>query len=116
MNAFRTQMGLRKLEHDDRLQAAADAHAADMAQGQFFAHVGSDGSEPSRRIKRAGYRGCWRGENIAWGQKSLEEVMRDWIASPKHNAIMSKRKATHFGLAWVDGYWVMTMGASCGRS
>ena len=57
------------------LSRAAHAHASDMAIHDFFEHTGSDGSTPTTRLARTGYR--WRliGENIAYGPTSAEEVV-----------------------------------------
>lgn len=67
-----------------RLLQAADKHSGDMAQHNFFDHTGSDGSTVAMRVDETGY--VWRavGENIAAGQRSVEEVVAGWLDSPGH--------------------------------
>jgi uncharacterized protein YkwD len=55
-----------------------------MAEHDNLSHDGSDGSKFNERIERAGYSGRRVGENIAGGQKSVEEAMRTWMESPHH--------------------------------
>lgn len=105
------------LAHDTLLEAAAQAHAQDMAQRNFFDHRGSDGSRAAQRVTRAGFR--WRdvGENIAGGQTSAESVVAGWLASPGHCANLMRREFTHMGVAYaVDKstelgiYWAQVFG------
>jgi uncharacterized protein YkwD len=72
------------LKLNARLEAAARAHARDMADHEMMSHDGSDGSTPSQRIDREEYHGQGTGENVARGQKSVDEVMRTWMNSPGH--------------------------------
>jgi uncharacterized protein YkwD len=67
-----------------QLDAAAVAHARDMATHDFFEHRGSDGSMVSDRVTRAGY--PWKNvaENIAAGARSAETVVQGWLDSPGH--------------------------------
>jgi uncharacterized protein YkwD len=67
-----------------RLDAAAVAHARDMATHDFFEHRGSDGSMVSDRVTRTGY--LWKNvaENIAAGARAAETVVQGWIDSPGH--------------------------------
>ena len=65
------EAGRGPLVYDDRLEAAARAHGADMARIGFFSHTGSDGSDIGTRLHRAGYGWCFAAENIAMGQRSL---------------------------------------------
>ena len=75
-----------------QLHDAALRHARDMARKKFFEHLGSDGSQPKDRVRRAGYSSRLTGENIAYGPVSAEEVVAGWLASPDHCAnIMDPR-------------------------
>lgn len=82
------------------IERAAQAHANDMAANDYVEHRGSDGSKPSERLTRTGYR--WRdvGENIAAGQTSPEEVVRDWLKSPEHCASIMEPAFTEMGSAF----------------
>lgn len=66
------------------LASAASKHSIDMAEHNFFSHIGSDGSRASQRVTREGYN--WRtvGENIAAGRDSAEQTINDWLDSEGH--------------------------------
>jgi uncharacterized protein YkwD len=84
VNREREHAGCRqKLRADGRLRTAARAHSADMAVRDFFSHTGSDGSSPNDRMRQAGYDRPLA-ENIARGQRSAQEVVGAWMASPEH--------------------------------
>jgi len=105
------------LRANNLLDQAAAVHARDMAARSFMAHEGSDGSSFDARISRSGYR--WRSvaENVAAGQPSADEVVRDWVQSPGHCANLMNPAFTEMGLAFAtnprsaDGiYWAQTFG------
>ena len=50
-------------------------HARDMAKHHKLDHTGSDGSTVGDRVKRVGYVYVRVGENIAKGQKTVDQVM-----------------------------------------
>lgn len=112
LTALRASVGLRGLELSAPLQAMADAHAADMARRGYFSHQGADGSDIGVRAGRVGYRYCALAENIAKGQRSLDEVMSRWASSAGRRRNMLDRDVTEFGLARGPGnIWVMVLGA-----
>ncbi len=77
-----------------QLKEAAERHSLDMARTGNFNHTGTDGSDFGRRIEDTGYRYSTGGENIAWGQTSVTQVMNGWIESPGHcSNIMGSRYA-----------------------
>jgi uncharacterized protein YkwD len=84
----------------DALQSAALAHARDMAERGTLSHAGSEGGTPAERATRAGYR--WRliGENIAAGQSTPEQVVADWVKSPRHCANLMSAEYTEMGVAY----------------
>jgi uncharacterized protein YkwD len=65
LNATRAAAGLRPLETSNELHEAALSHAGDMAQKQYFYHRSRDGSTPFDRMRAAGCRFNWAGENLA---------------------------------------------------
>lgn len=83
------------------LNHAALIHSQDMANKNFFEHVGSDGSKVGERVTRAGY--VWRtaGENIAIGPETAEAVVQGWLDSPGHCANMMSPGFTEMGIAYV---------------
>jgi uncharacterized protein YkwD len=104
------------------LDAAAEAHARDMAARGYFDHVAPDGATPTERLARTGYRWSLSGENIAYGKMTPAEVVRGWLASPGHcaNVMEPRFRETGFGIASGSStetplYWVQTL-ASPARS
>jgi uncharacterized protein YkwD len=95
------------------LDAAARAHAEDMAQNSFLAHTGSDGSNPGERVARAGYDWHVVAENVASGQTSADEIAATWLESAGHCENLRGTKYSESGLAYAlnpgdgrDIYWV----------
>lgn len=95
---------------DSRLEAAAERHSRDMAAHGHFDHQGSDGLGTGERVRRAGY--DWRvvGENIARYQRSVDEVVGDWLESPSHCRQVLSPGFLEIGAAEVDGYWTQVFG------
>jgi uncharacterized protein YkwD len=63
---------------------AAERHADDMAAHRYLEHLARDGSTPSQRVARTGYRSRLTGENIAFAPTSVHEVFDGWMASKGH--------------------------------
>lgn len=83
-----------------RLEKAAAVHAQDMARNEYIDHVGRDGSTFSQRITRTGYPWHSAGENVAAGQRSAQDVVQDWLASPGHCANIMSRDFADMGIAF----------------
>lgn len=105
------------LHANARLEKAATMHAQDMAAHQFIEHMGRDGSSFAQRITRTRYE--WRsvGENVAAGQRTPEDVVQDWLASPGHCANIMAADFTEMGLAFAVNmdakevvYWTQEFG------
>lgn len=104
------------LAWDAQLQVAAQAHASDMANRNFFAHTNPDGVTASQRTTAAGY-GPATGENIAAGYASMEAAMQGWLLSPGHCENIMRPTYRHYALACADGpgsdygtYWTQSFG------
>lgn len=87
VNKERAAAGLNTLRMAPELRLSAERYSKYMADANFFAHEGPDGSTPKSRIEAAGYSGAvvW-GENIAAGQPDPQAVMTAWMNSPGHRA------------------------------
>jgi uncharacterized protein YkwD len=114
--AFKTA---RPLRWNESLAEASRLHAEDMAHYNYFSHNGRDGSNPSQRVERAGYRYRATGENIAAGQPNPDAAMAAWIKSPGHCANLMNPVYTEMGAAVaVDPgsemgvYWAQEFGVS----
>jgi uncharacterized protein YkwD len=100
---------------NDNLEISAYNHAADMYNHHYFSHYSLDGRRlRDRNIQAgyafAGYQGFRIGENIAQGQRSIREVMRDWANSPDHCKNIMDPSFRDVGLALVNSYWVQDFG------
>lgn len=115
VTALRAKHGLGPVKVNTKLEKVAESHAQDMSRKKFFSHTGSNGATIGKRTKRAGYRYCTVGENIAQGQKSAQEAMAAWQGSAGHLKNMLKRGITEIGVARTgDNYWVMVVGGQRG--
>lgn len=102
------------------LADASAVHAQDLALRNELAHAGRDGSQGSDRLRRAGY--AWRrwAENLGAGRRaSLDDMLRQWLASPGHCANLMQAELLHAGLACVVNadqrvYWVLELAAPRG--
>ena len=100
------------------LGQAALAHSADMAQKHYFNHKQPDGSLPADRATAVGYRWVRVGENIASGQRSVEEAVASWLDSPGHCANIMNPSFTEMGAAYAINpqnrnrtpYWTQVFG------
>jgi uncharacterized protein YkwD len=117
VNEFRQANGRSPLSANAALAGAAGAYAQFMGRTNTFGHTGSDGSTAESRIAAAGYRGRFKGEAIAAGQVSAENVVTGWINSPGHRAILLEATAVEVGIGYaiVPGssyghYWVLNTG------
>jgi uncharacterized protein YkwD len=98
------------------LGSVALGHAADMAQHDYFEHRDLTGASPADRVRAVGYRERLVGENIAYGPKSLEEVVQGWLDSPGHCENIMDPRFVEMGIAYATGqsgrhglYWVQVL-------
>lgn len=101
------------------LLTAAKGHSADMAAKNYFSHTGQDGRSPGQRVTAAGYNWSNTGENIAGGQRSVEQVITGWINSPGHCQNLMNPNFRDVAVACVKNdasayrlYWTMNLGRS----
>ena len=91
------------------LAVAAQLHAEDMVDNDYFDHTSLDGRSFSDRTDDAGYGGFARGENIAAGQQTPEQVMESWMGSTGHRQnILSD--ADEIGVGFASNHWVQVFG------
>lgn len=104
VNEERTKAGLSPLIMDEDLTSAANVRAKEIKQK--FSHTRPDGSSFSTVLTDQGIRFRGSGENIAWGQKSPEQVMNDWMNSDGHRANILNKNFKNIGV----GYYQDEMG------
>lgn len=107
----------RPVRWNHTLAESSRLHAEDMAHYNYFSHSGRDGSAPSQRVERAGYKYRITGENIAAGQMQPEDAMAAWINSPAHCANLMNPGFTEMGAAYaidrnseMGVYWTLAFG------
>jgi len=120
------------LTWNSTLYKAALEHVTDLAYSNTFSHDGSGTKyditgqgKPSKfyeRIIHNGYTNYYSvGENIAGGQRNLDEVMKAWMASPGHCENIMKSTYTQVGIAIIikpdsnyQIYWGQNFGSKKG--
>ncbi len=109
VNEEREKAGVNPLSWCDGLYELAKAHSCDMCDRGFFSHVNPEGEGPFDRAK-AGHAGSYtfppttcRGENIAMGYSSPEQVMNGWMNSSGHRANILRGGFTHIGVGVCTG-------------
>ncbi len=108
VNRERAKVGLSPLFLDQRVQAAAQVRAVECEQS--FSHTRPNGSSFATALKEQKISYGIAGENIAWGQKSPEEVVNAWMSSPGHRANILNAKYTGIGVGYYQNargvkYW-----------
>ena len=86
------------------LEQVAHGHALDMAQHVYFEHEDRAGHTPADRVRAAGYLEKLVGENIAYGPRSPEEVVRGWLDSPGHCENIMDPRFAEMGVAYALGH------------
>lgn len=109
VNEERAKAGLPALTMDEGVTAAANVRAREIKQK--FAHTRPDGKSFSSALKEQGVSFRGSGENIAWGQKSPEQVMNAWMNSDGHRANILNRNFKNIGVGYYQdekgvNYWV----------
>ncbi len=114
-NAERARNGLNRLRENERLRAAAQAHACDMAAQDRLSHTSSDGKNISRRLKDGGYQFGAAAENIAKNKRSAPGTVDFWMNSSGHRQNLLMANVREFGGAVAVSatgnlYWTMIVG------
>lgn len=82
-----------------KLEAAAEMHAQDMAENDYFSHTDTDGDEIQHRVNGKGYQWQAVGENIAAGHSSSAAAVEGWLESPGHCRNIMSDTFTEMGMA-----------------
>lgn len=98
------------LTWNSKLELAALKHSKDMFDRKYFDHINKKGIGPNARITKEGYIWSTCGENIAMGQKTVEEVMNSWIHSEGHCRNLMNKSFKEVGAGWTGNIWVQNFG------
>ena len=99
VNQERKKAGLPSLTLNVKACNAATIRAKETQQS--FSHTRPNGKNFSTALKEANISFSGAGENIAWGQKTAQAVMKDWMNSPGHRANILNAKYTQIGIGYV---------------
>jgi uncharacterized protein YkwD len=116
-NEARARNGLPALRANSQLMEAARLHAQQMAERQQDAHTISGARYPTMqsRLDAVGYPYMQAAENIAWNQRSAQEVVNTLMNSTGHRANILDRGLTEIGAAMArsskgEPYWIQVFG------
>ena len=98
VNAELAKAGLPALKLNWQLSRVARYKSADMANKGYFSHNSPTYGTPFKMMENFGLRFSAAGENIAYGQRTPAEVMRDWMNSPGHRNNIMSRSFTEIGV------------------
>jgi len=116
VNALRGAAGVRQVQLNAQLNAAAATHSRDMAVQNRPWHFGSDGSSPLQRAQRVGYTGQILGELISETYETELETLAAWMESPEQRAILLDPNVGEIGFAFFQEsngklWWTLSLGA-----
>ncbi len=108
VNIERAKEGLAPLTIDEDVQAAAQVRALEIETS--FSHTRPNGSSFSTALMEENVSYRRAGENIAWGQRSPEEVVNAWMNSEGHRANIMNSSFTKIGVGYYQNakgvnYW-----------
>jgi hypothetical protein len=119
INQARIAQGLGPLVLTPELNAAAKAHAEDMAAKGYMEHTAPNGTTPQSRALRAGYAAP---SNSAWmvleviSARQTAEAAANWLLSDRlHRGVLMRGYWREMGAAYVQGgpygqFWVVEFG------
>ncbi len=106
-NEARKQNGLAPLSTHWELSRVARYKSQDMVDKHYFSHTSPTYGSPFDMMKAFGISYRAAGENIAYGQRTPQEVVNAWMNSPGHRANILNASFTQIGVGYVanGNYW-----------
>ncbi|UXU75962.1 MULTISPECIES: CAP domain-containing protein [unclassified Paracoccus (in: a-proteobacteria)] len=117
INSLRANIAAPGMVQNPMLDAAARAHARDMAAQNRAWHFGSDGSSPLDRVRRNGYMGQLIGENISETYENEITTLNAWMQTRDTRDVIMDPRAREFGIGWFQEpsgkiWWVLITGGA----
>ena len=100
INEVRDENYLPRFVKSAKLSQTALRHSNDMADNNFFDHIGSDGSSVGDRFDAACYNWQEYGEVIAAGYRTAGGVVEAWMGHPDHREILLDKSLADFGAGY----------------
>ncbi|MDP5273255.1 CAP domain-containing protein [Chengkuizengella axinellae] len=106
-NAERAKYGLPALKVDDKLSEVARLKSVDMQSRNYFSHTSPSYGSPFDMMRSFGVSYSSAAENIAYGQKTPQEVVNAWMNSSGHRKNILSTSYTHIGVGYVEqgNFW-----------
>ena len=107
VNEIRVQYGLQPLKTNWELSRVARYKSQDMVDKHYFFHTSPTYGSPFQMMKAFGLSYRTAGENIAYGQRTPQEVVNAWMNSSGHRANILNSSYTQIGVGYVanGNYW-----------
>lgn len=106
INAQRAKVGAKPLVMAPELTNLAEIKVKDMYNYGEFDHYSARLGYVEDQVEAAGINASGCGENIAWGQRNINEAMNSWMNSPGHRENILFTSYTHVAVAYYGGFWV----------
>ncbi|OJU16840.1 MAG: hypothetical protein BGN88_08100 [Clostridiales bacterium 43-6] len=98
INAERTNRGLMALQTNWELSRVARYKSQDMIDKNYFSHTSPTYGSPFTMMQNFGLKFSGAAENIAYGQRTAQEVVTAWMNSSGHRANILSASFTHTGV------------------
>lgn len=110
VNVERSKRGLQLLKENWELSRVARYKSQDMANKNYFSHTSPTYGSPFRMMESFGLKYSAAGENIAYGQRTAQQVMTAWMNSPGHRSNILSPTYTQIGVGYATNkngvvYW-----------
>ena len=102
------------LTWNETLALAAEGHAKDMDQRNYFDHESRDGRSFTDRITAAGYHWRAASENIAYNYSDAKSVVLAWRKSKGHCKNLMNPLYKEMGAGLAGDYWVQDLASRAG--
>ena len=102
-NDERSIAKLGSLAINQKIVAAAQMKADDMATREYFSHVTPDGENSWYWFRQVGYNYAAAGENLAVNFTDSKDVTEAWMQSPTHRSNIMGENYTEIGIATAHG-------------
>ncbi|WP_162036695.1 CAP domain-containing protein [Chengkuizengella sediminis] len=107
VNVERAQYDLPPLKVDKKLSEVARIKSADMQSKEYFDHTSPTYGSPFDMMRSFGVSYRSAAENIAYGQRTPQEVVNAWMNSSGHRKNILSSSSTHIGVGYIEqgNYW-----------
>ena len=111
VNVERSKQGLQPLTINWEVARVARYKSQDMINKNYFSHTSPTYGSPFNMMESFGIRFSAAGENIAYGQRTPQEVMTAWMNSPGHRSNILNPTYQQIGVGAAkksNGLWYWT--------